>query len=167
MSNKLYLPSLVTGFGAAVLTTVPGVKEFGCCLLVPLAVITALLLFKKTSTDDQPITIKQSLLIGLFTGLFAAVFATLFDLLITFIMHSNDFVQSLPQTKQVLEGLKLGEAAKQTLDLMNSMAKQIVATGFSILYIVFIFLSNVIIDAIFGLLGGLIGRVIINRRPKT
>ena len=166
MSNKIYLPPLVTGFGAAVLTTVPGVKEFGCCLLVPLAVIMALLLFRKSINNDESISIQQALLIGFLTGLFAAIFTTIFDLLITFIMHTNDFVQTLPQTKQMLDELKLGEAAKQTLDLMDSMAAQITLTGFSLLYSIFIFLSNFVIDSIFGLLGGIIGRILLNKRTQ-
>jgi hypothetical protein len=164
MSSKYYLPSLVTGFGAAVLTTVPGVKEFGCCLIVPLAVFTALLLYRKTLNGDKNLTVKTSLLIGLYTGIFAALFATLFDIIITLFTHSNDFVQSLPQTVQILDELKLGEAARQTINLMNGMANQITATGFSLLYTVFILLSNLIIDSIFGLLGGMLGRIIVNRR---
>ena len=66
MSSKYFLPSLVTGFGAAVLTVVPGVKEFGCCLIVPLAVFTALLLYRKTINGDTNLEVKTSLLIGLF-----------------------------------------------------------------------------------------------------
>ncbi len=166
MSSKYYLPSLVTGFGAAVLTTVPGVKEFGCCLIVPLAVFTALLLFRKTLNGDKNLTVKTSLIIGLITGIFAALFTTFFDIIITLFTHSNDFVQSLPQTIQVLDELKLGEAARQTIDLMNGMANQITATGFSLLYTIFILFSNLIIDSVFGLLGGMLGRIIVNRRPS-
>ena len=166
MSNKHYLPSLVTGFGAAVLTTVPGVKEFGCCLIVPLAVFTALLLFRKTLNGDKNLSIKTSLMIGFLTGIFAAIFTTGFDVLVTLFTYSNDFVQALPETTKLLEELKLGEAANQTLNLMNSMANQITSTGFSLLYTIFIFFSNVIIDSIFGLLGGILGRIVVNRRSS-
>ncbi len=168
MSNKVYLPPLVAGFGAAVLTTVPGVREFGCCLIVPLAVFTALLLYRKTLNQDTNVTVKTSLLIGFLTGLFAALFSTFFDVIITLFTRSNDFVETLPQTRQVLESFKLGEAAKQTIDLMEGMAKQITSTGFSLLYTLFILISNLIVDSIFGLLGGIIGRMIVNRRtPPT
>ena len=61
MSSKGYLPALVAGFGAAVLTTVPGLREFGCCLIVPLAVFTALLLYRKTLNEDKNISVKTSL----------------------------------------------------------------------------------------------------------
>ena len=166
MSSKGYLPSLVTGFGAAVLTTVPGIKEFGCCLIVPLAVITALLLYRKTLNRDADISVKTSLLIGFMTGLFAALFTTFFDVIITLFTHSNDFVQSLPQTKEVLDSLNFGEAAKQTLSLMNGMAVQITSNGFSLLYTIFILISNVIVDSVFGLIGGVLGRIIINRRTQ-
>ena len=166
MSSKFYLPSLVAGFGAAVLTTVPGVKEFGCCLIVPLAVFTAMLLFRKTFNGDTNLSVKTSLIIGLITGIIAALFTTFFDIIITLFTHSNDFVQTLPQTTQVLDELKLGEAAKQTIQLMNGMANQITSTGFSLLYTIFILCSNLIVDSIFGLIGGMLGRVIINRRTS-
>jgi hypothetical protein len=164
MPSKTYLPPLVSGFGAAVLTTVPGVKEFGCCLIVPLAVLTALLLYRKTLNSDANINVKTSLFLGFLTGLFAALFGTFFDVIITLFTRSNDFVQTLPQTAQILDSLNLGEAAKQTLALMNGMADQITSTGFSLLYTVFILSSNLIVDIVFGLIGGLLGRIIVNRR---
>ena len=167
MSSKGYLPALVAGFGAAVLTTVPGLREFGCCLIVPLAVFTALLLYRKTLNEDKNISVKTSLLLGFLTGVFAALFTTFFDILITLFTHSNDFVQTLPQTKEVLESLNLGEAAKQTLELMNGMAKQITSTGFSLLYTIFILISNLIVDSIFGLIGGILGRIVVNRRTQA
>ena len=165
MSSKFYLPSLVAGFGAAVLSTVPGVKEFSCCIIVPLAVFTALLLYRKTLNENKNLTVKTSLLIGLFTGLFAALFSTFFEIIVTLFTHSNDFVKTLPQTVQLLDEFKLGEAAKQTVNLMHSMADQITSTGFSLLYTVFVLFSNLIVDAVFGLLGGILGRVIVNRKP--
>ena len=167
MSTKGYLPPLVAGFGAAVLSTVPGVREFGCCLIVPLAVFTALLLYRKTLNSDANITVKTSLFLGFLTGIFAALFTTFFDILITLFTHSNDFVQTLPQTKEVLDSLKLGEAAKQTVDLMDSMANQITNTGFSLLYTVFILFSNLIVDSVFGLIGGILGRIVVNRKTQV
>ncbi|HSD63658.1 MAG TPA: hypothetical protein VLB50_07660, partial [Ignavibacteriaceae bacterium] len=98
------------------------------------------------------------------TGIFAAIFTTFFDLIITLFTRSNDFVQTLPQAIQFLDELKLGEAAKQTIDLMNGMKNQITSTGFSLLYTLFILFSNLFIDSIFGLLGGILGRIIVNRR---
>lgn len=167
MSSKTYLSSLVTGFGAAVLTTVPGVREFGCCLIVPIAVLTALLLYKKSLNEDTIITVNTGLLIGFLTGLFAALFSTFFDVIITLFTRTNDFVATLPQTTEVLESFKFGEAAKQTIDLMNGMAQQITSTGFSLLYTMFILISNLIVDSVFGLLGGLLGRIILNRRTPV
>lgn len=166
MSGKAYLPSLVTGFGAAVLTTVPGVREFGCCLIVPLAVFTALLLFRKTMNGDSNISVKTSLYLGFLTGIFAALFSTFFDIIVTYFTHSNDFVKALPQTQEVLDSFKLGELAKQTLDLMKNMGDQITSTGFSLLYSLLILMSNLLVDSIFGMLGGVLGRIIVNRRTQ-
>ncbi len=77
---------------------------------------------------------------------------------------SKNVVNTLPQTKEVLDSLKLGEAAKQTVDLMDAMSNQITSTGFSLLYTVFILISNLIVDSVFGLIGGILGRIVVNRK---
>ena len=100
MSSKKYFPSLVCGFGAAVLTTVPGIKSFGFCLLVPAAAVLSLFLHQKVTGTNTDIDSGTAITFGILTGLFAAVFATFFDVLITFFTHTNDFVQTLPQPTQ-------------------------------------------------------------------
>ncbi len=166
MDRRNLFPTLVAGFGAAVLTTVPGIKNFACCLIVPLAVIVALYLDLKINKAILPVTVKTALIFGFFTALFATIFSTFFDVLITFITHSNDFIEALPQTESMVRQYHLGYLLGQTLALLKQMANQIKLDGFSLLYTFGILFSNFVIYTIFGLLGGLLGMTFINRRTQ-
>jgi predicted PurR-regulated permease PerM len=162
MSNK-YLPSLVCGFGAAVLTTVPGIKSFGFCLLVPCAAVLSLFLHQKVKRSNIEIDSGTAIVFGILTGLFAAIFATFFEVIITFFTHTNDFVESLPQSTQLARNF-FGNVVDKMMSIFNKMSTDIQTKGFSLLYTLAIFISNGVIYLIFGLIGGLIGRSFINKR---
>ena len=166
MDKNKFSPALVAGFGAAVLTTVPGIKDFGCCLIVPLAAVLSLYLDHRINKTELPISGKKAVLFGLLTGLFAATFATFFDVLITYITHSNEFVNSLPQTENMIQSSPLGPLLQQSLALLKQMAAQIKSDGFSILYTIAMLISNMFIDSIFGILGGLLGMTFLNKRTQ-
>ncbi|MCH7827860.1 MAG: hypothetical protein IIC75_07825 [Bacteroidetes bacterium] len=164
MNSNKYLPILVCGFGAAVLTTVPYIKSFSCCLIIPAASFAALYLNLKVDNINLPITIKPAVVYGLLTGVVAALFSSTFEILITFITHNNDFVATLPQTEAAMRSLDLGNLLDQTMGLLNKMSSDIITNGFSLLYTIAIIFSNIIIDSVFGIIGGIIGMVVINKR---
>jgi len=60
----------------------------------------------------------------------------------------------------------LGPMVNDSLKLMKNMAKQIERTGFSFLYLVMIFFSNFLINSLFGMIGGLLGMNLANRKLK-
>jgi hypothetical protein len=163
MSSKKYFPSLVCGFGAAVLTTVPGIKSFGFCLLVPAAAVLSLFLYQKVTGNPDDIDSGTAITFGIFTGLFAAVFATFFDVLITFFTHTNDFVQTLPQSAALAKSV-LGSVVDNMMKTFNKMSSDIQTKGFSLLYTVAVFVGNGVMYLIFGMLGGLLGKSFINKR---
>ncbi|MFZ0456814.1 MAG: hypothetical protein WCE54_07165 [Ignavibacteriaceae bacterium] len=163
MSSKKYFPSLICGFGAAVLTTVPGIKSFGFCLLVPAAAVLSLFLNQKVTGSNSDIDSGTAITFGILTGLFAAVFATFFDVLITFFTHTNDFVQTLPESSSVLKSV-LGPVVDDMMKTFNKMSSDIQAHGFSLLYTIAVLVGNGIMYLIFGMLGGLLGKSFINKR---
>ena len=167
MNSHKLLPPLVCGFGAAVLNTIPGVKSIGCCLVVPVAAWFSLILNEKINKVQPPVPLQDAFFFGFLAGLFAAIFSTGFDVLITLIMHTNDFVQTLPQTETVLKGWNIGELWKETSSLLHKMSSDIQTKGFSLLYTLASLFSNVIIDSIFGMVGGLIGMHIQNKRKNV
>ena len=105
---KKYFPTFITGFAASVLSIVPGIKSFSCCLIVPGAAILALILDQKVNKSSERIRINKAIMFGLMTGLFATFFITALDVLITFITKTNDFVEALPQSETLIFELKLG-----------------------------------------------------------
>jgi hypothetical protein len=166
MDYNKYLPSIVTGFGAAVLSTIPGIKNLNCCLIIPAAAFLSLYLYHKSTGNDSPIKLNKALSYGLITGLIAALFSSLFDILITFITHSNDLVVGLEQTEEMMNELKLGALMDASMEIMRTMVNEIEVTGFSALYTVMITISNFFIFSIFGMLGGLLGMAVLNKRNR-
>lgn len=161
---KKVFPSLVSGFGASVLTTIPILKSFACCLLVPGAAILSLYLDKKINRNLDKIKIQKALYFGFLTGLFATFFITAFDLLITFITKSNDLIATLPQTEMLMRQWNISPMMDESIELIKQMAVDIETTGFSMLYSVMIFFSYFISNTIFGMLGGALGMAIFNRQ---
>jgi hypothetical protein len=166
MDFKKYMPSVVAGFGAAVISTIPGIKSLSCCLIVPIASVISLYLYNKSMGDNSPIHLNKALSYGLITGLVAALFITLFDLLITYLTKSNDLVAGLPQTEELMTNFNLGPLMDESIKLMKQMVLDIKQTGFSALYAVMITISNFFILSIFGMLGGLLGMAVINKRNR-
>ena len=166
MNSKKYMPSIITGFSAAVISTIPELKGLVCCLIVPGAAFLSLYLYNRTMGDNQPIKLNRAISYGLVTGLVAALFASLFDLLITFLTHSNELVTSLPQSEELLKQFKLGSLMDASIKLLKEMVKEIKSTGFSPLYAVMITISNFFVFSIFGILGGLVGMAILNKRNR-
>lgn len=164
---KKYLPALTAGFGASVFTTIPGLKDLACCLLVPAASFMALFLYKKVNAIDERIPASTGVMMGLATGLFAALFTTTLDVIITLITHSNDLMRTLPQTEVIISEWNLGPVMNESINLLKQMAKDINANGFSLLYTIMILLSNSITYSIFGLIGGLAAAAVFNKRLEN
>jgi len=163
MKNKLS-PAIVCGFVAAVLNTIPGVKSLGCCLLLPAATVLSLYFYLRITSFSQNITAKTAMFIGLITGLSSAFFSGFFDLIITYIFHTNDLLLTLPQVEILLNTYNLGDIGKETVAILRRMSKEITANGFSLTYTSFFLFNNIIIDSIFGIIGGLIGMSILNKK---
>ena len=164
--NKKYLPALVCGFGASVLTTIPGLESFACCLLVPVASIISVRLYNNANTDLIRLNTGTGVILGLMTGLYAAGFASIFEVVMTYVTKTNDLVVGYPQVEKLIRDLNLGDAAKESIELLKSMISEIKTKGFSILYTAIITFSNILSYSIFGMLGGVIGAALINKRNK-
>ena len=166
MKNKFISP-LVCGFGAAVLTIVPGLKEIGCCLIIPFAAGLSLFLNQKANKSSHLISGKEAVIFGLLTGIFAAFFATFFELLFTAIFHSNDFVKSLPELETAFKSFAPPKLLEEVFKIYKQMATDIQTKGFSFGYSVYFFIATSFTSLIFGLIGGLLGMAFLNRKNKT
>jgi hypothetical protein len=163
MKNKLS-PAIVCGFGTAVLSTIPGVKSLGCCLLLPAATVLSLYFYLRITSFSHSITAKTAMFIGLITGLSSAFISGFFDIIITYIFHTNDLVLTLPQVEILLNTYNFGDIGKETIAILRIMSKDITTYGFSLTYTFFLLFNNLIIDTIFGIIGGLLGMSIFNKK---
>lgn len=166
MKNKLS-PAIVCGFGAAVLSTIPGIKSLGCCIILPAATILSLYFYLRITLFEQSISVKSAIFFGLITGLSSALISVIFEVMITYIFHSNDLVQSITEVEILLNSYNLGEIGNETVKILRNMGKEITVNGFSPLYTTFLLFNNVIINSIFGIIGGLIGMSIFNKKYFT
>ncbi len=166
MKSKFISP-LVCGFGAAVLTVVPGLKEIGCCLIIPFAAGLSLLLYQKSNKNIESVSGKDAAIFGLLTGTFSAIFATFFELLFTAIFYTNEFVRSLPQVEIMFRSFAPQNLLDEVFLIYKNMAKDIQTNGFSVSYSIYFFIATIFTSLIFGLIGGLIGLAFIKRRNKN
>lgn len=164
MNNK-YLPSLVTGFAAGVLLSVPGVKNFVFFITIPAAVYFALLLNIKLNDGSLPVKTRTAILFGVLTGLWAAFFSSMFDTLLTYVSRNNDFVEAFPEMQKRVQELNLGKISEEVIGMFKKMYSDIKYKGFSPLYTFVLLISNFFMDVLFGILGGLISRIYLNK-PK-
>jgi uncharacterized membrane protein len=164
MFSNQYISPLVCGFAAAVLSIIPGLKPVACCLMIPAAAFLSLYLDQKIKKNNESITSRRAITFGLLTGLFAALFSTAFDMLLTLITLTNDFVETLPETERLMRGYNLGLFMEETLKALKVMANDIKNSGFSVLYLIAMLFSNLITNAIFGLVGGLLGMNYLNKK---
>ncbi len=163
MNQNKFLPVLVCGFGAAVLSTIPGLKSASCCLFVPLAAALSLVLHQKMNKPEEPYKTGIALLFGFLTGIVIALFSTVFETIITLITHTNEFVEALPQTEAAMRDLNLGPIFDQSVEILKALANEIRTNGFSLFYTVGMLFSNIIINSIFGMIGGMLGLLYVNK----
>ncbi len=160
---KKYLPALVAGFGAGVLYVVPFTKPLTCCLIVPLAAVVSIVLEKKSQNLIGEFNLKRGIILGLFTGIFAAIFGSFFDILITFITKNNDIIATYAETANLIDSLPApAEAKEEVLNLIKNIVDSIKETGFSGLYAISTIFNNLIVNSIFGMIGGLVGTKVLN-----
>jgi hypothetical protein len=164
---KKYLPALVCGFAAGVLNIVPLVRSLSCCLIVPVAAFFALVLHQKANKSDSDIKASLAVLLGLSTGIIAAFFGTAFDVLIVFLTREISIAGSLPELENMLQSVYPADLAREVMDIMYRVVDEVNKYGFSMLYTFSVFMSSLIINSIFGIIGGLIGMQIINRRKDS
>jgi hypothetical protein len=166
--NK-YLPALVCGFAAGVLNIVPVVKNFSCCLIIPTAAIFSLVLYQRANKDFTMLRASTSTLFGLLTGIFAALFGTTFEIIIIFISKTSDINTAIPELEKLMKNLPASSIWDEIMNLMYKISDEITQKGFSLIYSISILFSNLIVNSIFGMIGGIVGMQILNNRmkPKT
>ncbi len=157
------MPVLLAGFSIGVIQIIPYTKTVACCLGIPAGVWLALWLDGKSTGDQSLVSLKKALITGLLTGLIGAFIASFLDLFITFITKTNEFVASFNEFQKMMTNLPVDEGIKtNVMEIFLSIRNDIVDHGFSFFYAITTIFNNLVINVIFGLIGGVIARQIIN-----
>jgi hypothetical protein len=151
-----FIPALYGGIVMALLTSVPFLNFINClcCAGVLLGGFLAVFFYSKNFTPDTPpFTVGECMAVGAMAGVVGAVLGTLLSLLFIS-MFGNVLLEFL---QRMVVNLDLPQEA------LDALEKAIEERGsaFSIISDV---LLNIVIDTIFGMLGGLIGYSVFKRK---
>ncbi len=162
--KKLY-PVLIAGFSAGVFEIVPMAKSLSCCLIIPTAALFALYLEMKSTKRTIPFDISLGVRFGLLTGIFAALFGVTIETFVTLITKTNDLVNSFPQMQQMLETFPVDKMTRtEVIGMLKNVAEQIKTSGFAPLYTFAMLVNTLIVNSIFGIIGGMIGVKLLNNK---
>ena len=162
MKNNIS-PAIVAGFGAAVLSTIPYIRNVSCCLIIPAAVFFTLYFHFKL-VGFYAIRFDRAILFGILTGIFAALFFTIFDTVVTYITKFNDFVLVAGEVEQRMREMFKGPEVEQSVALIRRVATEINTKGFSPMYTFMMFLGGLFAYSIMGALGGVLAAVYFQKR---
>ncbi|MBN1301693.1 MAG: DUF4199 family protein [Melioribacteraceae bacterium] len=165
---RKYLSTFVAGFGAGVLQIVPVAKSFSCCLIIPVAAYIAIILDRRANNLTGQMKLSKGLILGLLTGLWAALFGSSFEIFITLITKNNDLVVAYPELQKMISEFPLASSMiEQAHEMLSSVVYDIQNSGFSFLYSFAVIANNLVINTIFGIIGGLIGAQIISSKSSN
>ena len=132
---------------------------------MPLAAFLSLVLEQRAANDYSKFPMKKAVKFGLITGLYAALFGSVFDIIITLITKQNDVIAMFPELQRMINSFPItADLKNEVLRLFQNVRSEILAYGFSPFYTASVILNNLIVNTIFGIVGGLIGAQIINRK---
>ncbi len=92
---------------------------------------------------------------GLLTGIYAALFGSFFDIFITLVTKNNDIIAVFHEMGNLIDNFPVSpEIKEEVLNMLSNVVNDIKATGFSWLYTLSIFINNIVLNSIFGVVGG-------------
>jgi len=152
------MPALIGGGVMAVLSSVPIINMGNClcCMWVLLGGALAVWFYQKDLPTGTPMTSGDGAIIGLLAGVFGALFGTLLN---TFFMAVGN---GMPM-QEALENIRQynSEIGPEVEDFLEGLAE---GGAFSPVFILFGLMMSLIVDSIFGLLGGIIGVSIFKKK---
>jgi hypothetical protein len=154
------MPALYGGIVMAAISAIPFVSIINCfcCAGVMLGGFLAVFFYQKDLTIQMPLTNSDALKLGALAGVFGAVIGTVLSALI---MAAFGDV-----SRQVIMDIIRGfedQMPPGTMEQIEQSMEQSAGMGFMSLLISFF--SSIIIDPLFGLLGGLIGYSVYKPKP--
>ena len=164
--------------GGAVMTAtsvIPYVSliNCACCAGIMLGGLSAVYFYlREVPKDDPPMEVKYGIILGAFAGIFGAIFETVITSLIMRMFSDQYFEGIYAEFQRNIEQLESsGENVPGILytvrDSLDAFLQEIRTNGFSIIFTIFMLIFNTFKDVLFGLLGGLIGVYVLQKRYRS
>ena len=154
------LPALYGGIVMAAISAIPFVSIINCfcCAGVMLGGFLAVFFYRKDLTPQTPLTNSDALQLGALAGVFGAVIGTILSALIMAIFGNV----SQQIILDILRGFEDSMPPGTMEQIEQSMAQ---SAGMGAMGLMIAFFTSIIIDPLFGLLGGLIGYSVYKPKP--
>jgi len=154
------LPALYGGVVMAAISAIPFVSIINCfcCAGVMLGGFLAVFFYQKDLTIQTPLTNSDALQLGALAGVFGAVIGTILSGLIMALF--GDVSRQI--IMDIIRGFE-DQMPPGTMEQIEQGMSQ--STGMGFMGIMIAFFTSIIIDPLFGLLGGLIGYSVYKPKP--
>jgi len=127
-----------------------------CCAGIMLGGFIGVLFYKNKLTPNMPLTSGDGVAIGALAGVFGAILGTIINVAVMMIATTS---------AGMIEGLQeLENRGVEMPDFAREMVEDLIAGRVNAILVFFIFIFDLIIYVLFGLIGGLIGAAVF--KPK-
>ena len=169
-------PAIIGGSVMAIISTVPYLNMLNClcCAGTILGGIAAVYFYQKSLPPDEPLLkTKHGLILGAFAGVFGAILETFITVLTIRFFGSNYFdavyiemENMIGQLQAQEDGIELTAFLNQVQDIIATFSQEIAEHGYSLVLTIIILVFNTFKDVLFGLLGGLLGVAILQKKSN-
>ena len=181
MDDNLYIapskvkPALIGGAIMAATSAIPYLNMINCacCAGIMLGGMASVYFYLRSlPPDEPPLQAKHGLILGAFAGIFGALIETFVTVIIIKLLSKGYFDQIYIEIEHSITDMQTkGEEVPQILtkiqEAIGTLTQEIADTGFSFVLTVLMLVFNTMKDVLFGLLGGLIGIAVLQKKAKT
>ncbi len=153
-------PALIGGAVMGALSTLPVISAGNClcCMWVLLGGAVASYLYRRQLAPKAELTLGEGALLGLLSGVFGALIGSLLGYLFT--------VLGLDMTRSFIENF-LDRAEDVPQDVRDWMEGFVRGEGFSAIMVAFGLAVKLVVDCLFGTVGGVIGAALFGKKKRS
>lgn len=168
-------PAVIGGAVMAATSAIPYLSMINCacCAGIMLGGLAAVYFYLRSlPPDSAPLESKHGLLLGAFAGIFGAIFETIITVFIIAFLSKGYFDQIYFEIEKSIgdmesQGKEVPAIINQIQDALTALIQEIGETGFSLALTILMLVFNTMKNVLFGLIGGLIGVEVLQKKNKN
>ncbi len=167
-------PAIIGGAIMAATSAIPYLSliNCACCAGIMLGGLASVYFYLRSlPPDEPPLQSKHGLILGAFAGIFGALFETVATVIIIKVLSKGYFDQIYVEIQKNItdmesQGKDVPKLLTQIQDALTMLTQEISENGFSLVLTILMLVFNTMKDVLFGLLGGLIGIAVLQKKIK-